>query len=144
MVHKCRKVNPLPSTKLGLSEVYFWPRLVQAPCLNFHEHSFGDKMQCSHDKVLLAPEVAKQERELADLYSNRNIKVRLSEYLELLWSIISTKTRHILTSLYSKCQRTFGENSISSYSTLMWTKHSKEQRQLKRGSYEEINISDKK
>ena len=107
MVQKRRKVNPLPSTKLALSLVYFFPCSVQAPCLNFSEHSFGDKVQCSHSKVLLAAEVAKQEREAADLYSKSNIKVRLSEYLELPQSIISTETRHILTSLYSICQRTY-------------------------------------
>lgn len=81
--------------------------MVQALCLNFSEHNFGDKMQRSHGKELLAAEVVEQERKVADLYSNRNITVRLREYLELPQSIISTKTRHILTSLYSKCQRTY-------------------------------------
>lgn len=107
MVQKCRKANPLPSTKLVLFQVYFFPHSVQVPCLNFSEHSFGDKMQCSHGKLLLAAEVAKQEREVADLDNNSNIEVRLSEYLELPESIISSKTRRILTSLYTKCQRTY-------------------------------------
>jgi len=101
------KSTPTFCEILSFLRYIFSPRLVQAPCLNFSERSFGDKMQCSPGEGLLAAEVAKQEREAADLYSNSNMKVRPSEHLELPRSITSTKARHILTSLYCTCQRTY-------------------------------------
>lgn len=73
-------------------------------------------MQYPHGKVLLAPEVAKQEREVADLYSN--IKVRLSEHLELPQTSISSKTHCTASQVFTvNAREHFGE-TVSAYTAL--------------------------